>query len=636
MFSKNRLILGFALVVLGLFGALIWSARPDIHGSADFPLVERHQIYNVDDAGIGDLNGDGRLDRWTTNHSGAQWIEIAGADPNGAIAAGLAQDSGLPGFAQGDLAIPRVAPARIYMDHTRFVVDIAAAAHPLRGSFIIPWQVRTTTQGAAEIRIEPCTTGPDTGPDCHRVFFTVEDGGRITVEPVPPPSDGFPIEIDLEESFPLAQIQVGSLALEPPSHHFTYASKDRHGMALTDLDADGVPDLFISRGGARGRLAQAHPGALDELFEWSDQGFREAIEDSGIVKDACAGRQTAWIDINGDGLSDLYQVCGRAHPPHGLQPNRLYLQTGNKKFTEAGREFGLDLPGAGSFRFFRNPAPDAPLSMLWATSESLSLHVASDREFTQRWSLPRRGGKFDKIIMMDVQGDGHWAAMVFSPQGNLIVHLAGEAPVILDAAGLGLPSASADGVYLDINADGTRDIFTVPQGLFLGTGGGFGHSDALDVTWAGMGGGARFAWFDTDGDHDLDLWLLKRGGDRAPKAVRWIYNRGPNAVRRILEGIFGRAALRPRYWLSLLYENRIAKPGNHQFIEIEDTSGRAVTAGVPVFVTTIADGQERSRLYLTGEADTARLSQTLNQIFIALPGDTTLGSIRSFGAGALE
>ena len=611
--------------------AWIWLSRPNVQGTDAFPLIERQTIYSVNDAGVGDLNGDGRPDRWTTNHSAAQWIALAGSDPDSALAIGLAQDSALPGMEQGALSVPTRRPVRIYMDDTRFVVAVDGIEQTVRGSFTIPWAVETSVQGNARTRAEPC----DTMPDCHRIAFEIGNHGSARIEPVPAPSDGFAIRIDLADDLPLDQVQIGALALPPPAHSFTYTSKDRHGLALADPDGDGAPDIFVSRGGARGKLDQIQPDARDEWFEWSDQGFVEQIAQTGIEKAACPGRQTAWVDANRDGRPDLYQVCGRAAPPNNALGNRLYLQTADGRFTEAAGRLGLDLAGAGVFRFFRDARPDAPLALLWATRDALSLHLWQGERFGEVWSLPRRGSNTDKIVLTDLNGDGLWEALVFSPAGNLLLRPTADAPELLDLATLGLPAASADGSYLDINADGIRDVFTVPQGLFLGSADGFRHSDAIDVAWAGPGGDVRFAWFDADGDGDADLWLLKRAGARAPRPVRALYARGPVVLQHVMEWALGRAALRPDDWLSVLYDNRLATGGSQHLLQVGPQKATGI-AGRPVAVTTVATAtgdDAQTSYHLTGEADSSRFSQTQDAILVGVPPGRKIVAIRPVGSG---
>ena len=612
------LAVGLVVVFAGVT-TYVWVSRPAFTGTEAFPLLETQAIYDVFDAGAGDLNGDGRVDRWTVNHSGGQWIDLDGEMPDDAFAVGLAQDPTLPGFEQSSTPVPWEQPVRLYMDDARFVLEARDLGDDrVEGHFTLPWEAETRAQGSATMVEEPC----DEMPNCHRFRFALGEGGRVEMLPVPVASDGFAIRITFAAETDLARIQIGSRAMAPPGHDFSYASKDRHGLALAYPDGDGTPHLFISRGGARGRLPLIEPQARDEYFQWQDGRFVERIAGTGIEKAGCPGRQTAWVDADLDGDLDLYQVCGRGNPPNDAVPNRLYLQGPDGRFTEAAAAMGLALPGLGSFRFLRDAHPDAPLTMLWATQDRLSLHVLrGSGRFEEVWTVPRKGSGTVKIAVADLEGDGLWEAMVLSPRGNMLLRPSPEGPVMLDVTTLGLPAASADGIFLDVDSDGRRDFFAIPQGLFLATETGFRKSDALDLP-EGIGGTSRFTWLDIDGDGDLDLWLLRRHAAHAPGPVRKLYDRVPRGVQVVMERFFGRAALRRSYWIAALYENRLAGPGMHLVAPV-GPEARSAGAGTPVEIA-IAGGVAGPRIHwgLIGEADAAKFSHTFPFVPVTLlPGE---------------
>lgn len=610
---------GPPLAAAGAAGLLVVS-RADFSGTEAFPLIETQAIYDVFDAGAGDLDGDGRIDRWTVNHSGGQWIDLDGAGRDDALAAGLAQDPALPGLEQSAAPVPWERPVRLYMDDARFVLEARGlGGGTVEGSFTLPWEAETRARGGARMAAEPC----DEMPNCHRFRFALRSGGRVEMLPVPVASDGFAIRIAFAEGTDLTQVQIGSEAIRPPAHAFAYVSKDRHGLALADPDGDGAPDLFVSRGGARGRLSEIEPDARDEYFEWQDGRFAERIAATGIEKQGCPGRQTAWVDADLDGDLDLYQVCGRGNPPNDEVPNRLYLQGPDGRFAEGAAAAGLALPGSGSFRFLRDARPGAPLVMLWATQDRLALHVlGAGGRYAEAWSLPRQGSGSDRIAVGDLEGDGLWEAFVLSPRGSLLLRPAPEGPVVLDPAALGLPAAGADGVFLDIDADGRRDFFAVPQGLFLGTAAGFRKSDALALP-GGIGGTTRFAWLDADRDGDPDLWLVRRHAAHAPGPVRQVYDRAPGWLQAGMERLLGRAALRRSYWIGALYENRLAGPGAR--LALPEAPGAG--AGMPVEIAVAGGaGGPRTLWRLSGEADTARFSMTFPYLPVALgPGEEIVG-----------
>lgn len=611
---------GTLVVVLGAAGWLYVSLPR--HGTEAFPVVEARAIYNVNDAGLGDLDGNGQLDRWTSNHSGAQFVALSDpADParDGTSGAGLSQDTGLPGMEESGRDAPALRPVRVHMDDTTFIFEADTIEADISATMTLPWQARAEVMGGARATRSDCTHGLR----CSRIAFTLTSGSAVHITPVPPRSDGFSSEIVFDPDTDLELIQVGEEARPAPGHTFTYASRDRHGMALADPDGAGGPQLFISRGGIRGRVAEVDPGAQDELFAWGDTGF-VAAGLRGIDKAACPGRQTAWIDADDDGDLDLYQVCGRAGAPGDDLPNRLYLQDGVGRFTEEAAALGLGLRGAGTFRFLRLPAPDAPLMMLWVTRAAVALYTRdADGVFAETWTAPRDGGLTDPIVLR-ADGDG-WLAGVLSAGGTVWLTVTAAGAALADAPA-GLPRASADGAWVDADGDGRLDFFAVPQGLFLADGAGaYAGSDALDVSWAGIGGNVRIAWYDADDDGDLDLWLLKENGLALPRVARAVYNRLPGMVRGLAGTLLGRGAVRAHYWSSEIYENRLARGGRAVLVAGDGPPGNAQGIG-RVLEVAISGG----RIYRTmvGGSDMSRFSATLHRVFVPLGPDEEVLSVR--------
>ena len=567
-------------------------------------MVEREVIYDVFDAGLGDLDGDGTLERWTLNHSSAQrvWSE------NPAL--GFDQDAGLPGLEPDGRHEGGDGPVGIRMEETTFVVE-AGPEGAVSGRVRIPWQTEVAAEGDAEVATEPCA--PER--NCTIVDLRVGGDGAVRFTPVPPPSDGFPIRFSLDPATDLETVAIGRQGLTPPAHDFTYHSKDRHGFALARLD--GRPALFVSRGGARGWLDEVHPEARDELFVRTGEGWVDEAAARGLEKAGCPGRATAWVDADDDGRLDLYQVCGRSDGANEAAPNRLYLQGADGRFHEAAAEVGLALDGGGSFRFLHLDA-GGPLAMLWVTDADVGLYEAGeDGRFAPLWSLPRRAGyDIDKIVLADLDGDGAQDALILSPLGNLALPLTRARPEPLDLAALGLPEASADGAALDVDADGRTDLFTVPQGLFLGSETGWLRSDLVDVSW--VPGEARLGWFDRDGDGDLDLWVLARGGTRWPRPLGALYRHAPGWAQDAVTAVVGRHPLDYRYWLSEVHENRL-----------DHGRTRRVPAEPGEIVTVVVAGieGERTERIAAGRDDASRFSATLHDVFVTVPDGATLVTV---------
>ena len=100
------------------------------------------------------------------------------------------------------------------------------------------------------------------------------------------------------------------------------------GIAVGDVDGNGLPDLFFVGGIERNRL----------YLQRSPWKFEERAVGAGLVREVW-GTGAALLDIDNDGDLDLY-VCNYD------APNALYLNRGDGTFDERASEYGLDIVDA--------------------------------------------------------------------------------------------------------------------------------------------------------------------------------------------------------------------------------------------------------------------------------------------------
>ena len=143
-------------------------------------------------------------------------------------------------------------------------------------------------------------------------------------------------------------------AWNPPDEHsqridtaFTTA-----GVCIGDYDADGRPDLFLTRAFGGSRLYR----------NLGDFRFEDATREAGVADEAW-DTGPAFADVDNDGDLDLY-VCSHA------SPNRLYINRGDGTFrkTTPSDGVGLDFAGASIMMAFADYDADGDLDAYLLTN----------------------------------------------------------------------------------------------------------------------------------------------------------------------------------------------------------------------------------------------------------------------------
>jgi tetratricopeptide (TPR) repeat protein len=355
------------------------------------------------------------------------------------------------------------------------------------------------------------------------------------------------------------------------------------GAAWGDYDADGDLDLAVSRYGTNRLLRNDGRGRFSDVSEATGVGGPEGFW-TGL----------SWADYDRDGDLDLY-VCGyvryrydpglagrtslqyRAQVPYTLNPStypperNLLFRNDGGRFREVAAEAGVDNPAGRS------------LSASWSDLDGdgrVDLYVANDisdnalyrnlgdgrfEDVSHRaWVADHRGAM--GLAVGDWNGDAdldivvtHWIAQENALYDNQAADGA-EGLRFLDIADqVGLGQSSLDFIgwgtdFLDYDNDGRLDLFVangstfeqerdrtllVPMRnqLFWNGGGRRGFFDAGSAAGPamaveGVGRGAAFADFDSDGDLDVAV-----ATHRGP--ARLLRNDGGNArgwVRVVLRG----------------------------------------------------------------------------------------------------
>ena len=583
-------------------------------------------IYNLNDAGVGDLDADGIHELWTTNHSSYQWIRQLSQD--GELRAKeieLPQDARFPGIEYGGPEESHSAPMQIQTLKSSITLRNSSenSANLFQGAIYIPWETEITVAKQAFTELRACVPAP-----CFHADFQIQPGGALEVTPIPAPSDGFPIKVSLDEATDLSLVSVGRQGIQPTGHVVEFALRDRHAIAQADVLGDSRPEFFMSRGGARGRLEAVDPGASDELFVIGQDGFVDELQSTGIAKDGCPGRAARWMDVDRDGDLDLYQVCGRADQVNGDAANRLYVQLEPGVFAEQAADFGLALAGSGQFGWL--PTTSGAAIFLWVTAQGIELYrqASPGKRFELYWSAPRTLTASVSMSFLDTNFDGEQEVLIASAKENLLLDGLPLEPRIVRLADLGGPQASIEGELGDFNADGRPDVFLVPQGLYKFTSTGqLEAQPGITISSQKPIRGARSNWLDVDGDGDLDLWLVVKDPYLAPGRLRALSNASPGwlqaAVVATTEGLLGPLDWHDRQWHSvlLLQEN---STGNLLEIDVIGPKFNSFAIGATVAVSA---GDLPTQSQVVGVADGSRFSQTHYRRYFGIGGADQINKV---------
>ena len=107
------------------------------------------------------------------------------------------------------------------------------------------------------------------------------------------------------------------------------------GVAIGDINNDGFSDLYFTGNEVPNRLY------LNE----GNLRFRDITETAGVQGNGRWNNGVTMVDINSDGLLDIYVCKGGWHDTEEQRRNLLFVNRGDLTFTEQASEYGLDERG---------------------------------------------------------------------------------------------------------------------------------------------------------------------------------------------------------------------------------------------------------------------------------------------------
>jgi hypothetical protein len=198
------------------------------------------------------------------------------------------------------------------------------------------------------------------------------------------------------------------------------------GVGVGDFNNDGLPDLYFS-----GNLV---PNQL--YFAEGDRMSYRLAPDAGIGGADGWNTGVSLVDINGDGLLDIYQCRSAASSPR-LRRNLLFVNNGDETFTERAAAYGLDDPAYSTHAVFFDYDRDGDVDCFvlnHSTQEYAGFGAANERE--KNTPSPNASRLY--------RNDG----------GQTFTDVSKEAGLIDNVLGFGLAVAVSD-----FNTDGWPDLY---------------------------------------------------------------------------------------------------------------------------------------------------------------------------------
>jgi hypothetical protein len=186
-------------------------------------------------------------------------------------------------------------------------------------------------------------------------------GGKPGFTPLDPSTTGIRFQNEVSDSLLLGNRMLGQGA----------------GVALGDVDGDGLPDVFLAK-------TQGCSALYRNLGGWK---FEDITKSAGVG--ACDRHSTgaAFVDVDGDGDLDLILLSTTG-------PNAIFLNDGHGHFTER-RDLGLDSIGNGG----------TTLTMADVDGDGwLDLFVANYKAYSIDDSLPPQRRAFSQMVRQVAPG----------------------------------------------------------------------------------------------------------------------------------------------------------------------------------------------------------------------------------------
>jgi len=167
------------------------------------------------------------------------------------------------------------------------------------------------------------------------------------------------------------------------------------GVAIGDINNDGLADVFFT----------SNQGTNKLYLNKGNFKFEDISKKSGIEGKKAWSTGVVMVDINGDGLLDIY-VCDAGSNIDAIRKSQLYVNNGNATFTEKAAEYNLADTGITTHAAFFDYDKDGDLDCYILNNSFIpvgTLNYSNKRELRDKdWDVAEilKGGG-DKLMRND-------------------------------------------------------------------------------------------------------------------------------------------------------------------------------------------------------------------------------------------
>ncbi|MBT8229429.1 MAG: VCBS repeat-containing protein, partial [Bacteroidia bacterium] len=125
------------------------------------------------------------------------------------------------------------------------------------------------------------------------------------------------------------------------------------GVAIGDINNDGLDDIYLSSNQGMNKL----------YLNKGKMVFEDITNTSGTADDKGWSTGVSMVDVNNDGLLDIYVCKSASRNNNALRRNKLFVNQGNNKFIESASAYGLADQGFSTQSYFFDYDKDGDLDM---------------------------------------------------------------------------------------------------------------------------------------------------------------------------------------------------------------------------------------------------------------------------------